>query len=284
MRHQFPLSRPGILRCFGGDRTVPVDPKEAGIDNRFYGELGDRWWEPDGPLSPLHEMTPVRSAYFDAVFATVLGKETIAAGRFVDIGCGGGIVTEEMARRGYPITGVDISAGVLAAAARHAARAGIRIPYRQASAYDTGIPSGRMEGAIASDIFEHLHDLPRAVAEISRILRPGGVLVFDTVNRTWLSLLGAVGVVQNWLRLLPPHTHNWKLFITPRELTLVLRRFGLEMREIRGLSPVAHPLRLLARLLQGRGFGPFTLSRDLRISYMGYAVKEESGPAASGKG
>jgi len=99
------------------------------------------------------------------------------------------------------------------------------------------------------------------------------VLAFDTVNRTRLSLLGAIWVVQKWLRLMPPHTHDWRMFITPGELKAVLSTFGLEVREILGLSPAAHFLRLPYNFWRHRKFGPYKLSSDLRISYIGYAVK-----------
>ncbi len=263
------------LRTMATDRTAAIDARDVSMEYEFYGKLGDRWWDPRGPLSSLHEMTPARARYFDGVFTEVLGRKKIHSGLFADLGCGGGILTEEMARRGYPVIGVDISAGALSAAKRHAAGQGMKnIEYVRGSAYRIPVPSGRITGVIASDVLEHLADLPRAAGELSRILIPGGVLVFDTVNRTLLSLIGAIGVAQYFLRVLPAHTHQWRLFITPRELTSVLERFGLHTREIRGLAPAGNPAQLLFRLWRRRTLGPYTLSRDMRISYIGYAVKE----------
>ena len=254
-------------------RTVPVDPVAVKINNAFYGDLGDLWWDQEGQMAGLHEMTPVRSAYFEQTFIQVLGTEICQSGRFIDVGCGGGILTEALARRGYQITGLDISEGALRAARRHAAKSGVKVEYRRSSAYHLGIKTENVEGVIASDVFEHLHDFARAVSEMARVLKLGGVLAFDTVNRTWRSFLGGIWVLEKWLHLLPPHTHDWRMFITPRELKDVFANFGMEVREIHGLSPVAQSLRLLYNLWKHRKFGPYKLSSDLRISYIGYAVK-----------
>ncbi len=261
------------LRRIAPDRTEAVDPRDVPLENEFYGRLGDRWWDLGGSLSSLHEMTPARAAYFDGVFTAALGENRRRSGLFADVGCGGGILTEAMSRRGYSMIGLDISSGAVAAANRHAAREQLEIRYARGSAYGIPFPSGRITGVIASDVLEHLSDLPRAISELSRILAPGGVLVFDTVNRTLLSLVGAIGVAQNWLRILPPRTHAWRLFITPGELISVLDRFGLETREVRGLSPTGNPVQLFFRLWRRRSLGVYTISRDTRISYIGYAVK-----------
>ncbi len=254
-------------------RTVPVDPMSVRINNTFYDELGDLWWDREGQMSGLHDMTPVRLAYFDQIFIQALGAESCRSGRFIDVGCGGGILTEALAKRGYPITGLDISEGALQAARHHAAGSGVKVEYRRGSACHLGIKTGSMDGVIASDLFEHLYDFPRAVSEMARVLKSGGVLAFDTVNRTWLSLFGGIWIVQKWLQVMPPYTHDWRMFITPGELKAVFSNFGLEVRETHGLSPVAHSLRLLYNLWKYRKFGPYKLSSDLRISYIGYAVK-----------
>ena len=254
-------------------RTAPVDPSIANINNEFYDELAEAWWDPKGSLAGLHEMTPTRINYFHEVFARVLGSAIQQSGQFVDVGCGGGLVTERLAGLGYRIIGYDISERSLDAARRHADLSGIRVEYRKGSAYDLPLPTGSADGLVASDIFEHLHNLPLAVSEMARVLRPGGVLVFDTVNRTWLSLFGGILVTQIWLRLMPPRTHNWKLFIKPKELAVLFARFGLGLKEVRGLSPAGGILKLAFRMLKEGRFGPYEISRDLRISYIGYAVK-----------
>ena len=255
------------------NRTAAVDPASVRINNTFYDVLGDLWWDRQGQMSGLHEMTPVRLAYFDQIFTRLLATKSRHAGRFIDVGCGCGIFTEALARRGYQIIGLDISEGALQAAKRHATATGVKVEYRKSSAYHLAIKTAGVDGVVTSDLFEHLHDFPRAVSEMARVLRVGGVLAFDTVNRTWLSLLGGIWVVQRWLHLMPPHTHDWRMFITPGELKAVFSHFGLEVREIQGLSPAAHFLRLPYILWKHRKFGPYKLSSDFRISYIGYAVK-----------
>lgn len=254
-------------------RTAPVDPASVRIDNTFYDDLGDLWWDREGQMSGLHEMTPVRVEYFHQIFIRSWGTENPQSRRLIDVGCGGGILTEALSRRGYQITGLDISRGALRAGKRHASAHRVKVEYAGGSAYRLGAKTESVDGVVASDLFEHLHDFPGAVSEMARVLKTGGVLAFDTVNRTWLSLLGAIWVVQKWLELMPPHTHDWKMFITPGELKAVFSRFGLEVREIQGLSPAVHFLRLPFYLWKHRKFGPYKLSADLRISYIGYAVK-----------
>ena len=254
-------------------RTAPVDPVSVTIDNAFYDDLGDLWWDREGPMSPLHEMTPVRLVYFDQIFTRLWGTENRHWHRLIDVGCGGGILTEALASRGYQITGLDISQGPLQAGKRHAAASALKVVYGRSSAYHLAIRTQCVDGLIASDLFEHLYDFPRAVSEMARVLKAGGVLAFDTVNRTWLSFLGGIWVAQKWLHLIPPHTHDWRMFITPEELKKVFSNSGLEVREIQGLSPAAHFLRLPYNLWKHRKFGPYKLSSDLRISYIGYAVK-----------
>jgi 2-polyprenyl-6-hydroxyphenyl methylase / 3-demethylubiquinone-9 3-methyltransferase len=254
-------------------RAAPVDPASVRIDNAFYDNLGDLWWDRQGQMSALHEMNPVRLAYFNQIFTRFWGTENHPSRIFIDVGCGGGILTEALAGRDYHITGLDISEGALQAAKRHAAATRVKVEYRRSSAYQLGIKTASVDGVIASDLFEHLHDFPRAVSEMARVLKTGGVLAFDTVNRTWLSFLGGIWVAQKWLHLIPPHTHDWKMFITPEELKKVFSNSGLEVREIQGLSPAAHFLRLPYILWKRRKFGPYRLSSDIRISYIGYAVK-----------
>jgi len=257
-------------------RTAPVDPSSARMNDTFYENLGDLWWDRKGQMSGLHEMTPVRGSYFDQILIRFWGMENYPSRILIDVGCGGGILTEAMAGRGYQITGLDISGGALRVAKRHSAASGVAVKYGRSSAYHLAIKTAGVDAVVASDLFEHLHDFPRAISEMARVLRAGGVLVFDTVNRTWLSLLGGIWVVQKWLHLMPPCTHDWRMFITPGELKTVFSRFGLEVREIRGLSPAVHFLRLPYILWKRRKFGPYKLSSDLRISYIGYAVKSST--------
>jgi 2-polyprenyl-6-hydroxyphenyl methylase/3-demethylubiquinone-9 3-methyltransferase len=264
-----------LIRC---DRTKPVKPPATSINNRFYDDLGDAWWDPRGPVSGLHEMTPARCAYFDRVFREILGPEAPKTGRFVDVGCGGGILAESLAGLGYRVVGVDPSRPSLEEARRHAAKTGAPVEYREGSVYRLELETAGFDGVVISDVLEHLLDLPGAIAEMARVLKPGGVLAFDTVNRTWLSLFGAILVAQKLLRLIPDRTHDWRLFIQPEEMKRLLAGAGMALGEIRGLSPAGSLVALAARILRRRRFGPYEISGDVRLSYIGYAVRKAETP------
>ncbi|WP_434597710.1 bifunctional 2-polyprenyl-6-hydroxyphenol methylase/3-demethylubiquinol 3-O-methyltransferase UbiG [Streptomyces sp. A5-4] len=258
--------------------TGAVDPGRVRIDNEYYEEVGDGWWDPEGPLRALHEMNPARTGYFDRVLRRRLPGQRPQDIRIIDLGCGGGLVAEELASRGYAVTGIDLSPGTVEAARRHAAATGVQVEYRVGSAYGTGLPDGCADAVVASDVLEHFHDLPAALAEIGRLLRPGGVLLFDTVNRTVRSYLLLILVAEKLLGVIQPGTHDWRMFIRPAELARLLPRHGLRPAGIHGLGPARSLPKVLPGLLRRRSLGAFALSDDTSASYIGHAIKP--GPAA----
>lgn len=260
------------------DRTRPVDPRSTRIDNEHYDTFGNAWWDPLGPVAGLHEMNPVRCGYFDEVFKTELPADRSRPDRFLDVGCGGGLLTEALAARGYRMTGIDISESSLEAARRHAAANGVEVRYRQGSAYELEAEAGTIAGAVISDVLEHLHDLPRAVAELARVLRPGGILAFDTINRTVKSYVVMIVLAQNLVSLVEPRTHDWRLFIRPGELRRLLEEHGFEVRDLRGLVPAKSLPAAAASVWRSRQVGGFRLADDLSVSYIGWAVKQ-TGPS-----
>ena len=257
-------------------RTAPLDPRATSIDNACYDTFGDGWWDRSGPAAGLHEVTPIRFEYFDRIFQTRLGPDAKATGTFIDVGCGGGILTEAMARAGYRITGFDVSEPSLEAARRHAAASDVSVTYRSGSAYELDVPTGSVDGVVMSDVLEHLHDLGRAAAEIARVLRPGGVLVFDTVNRTLKSYLLMILAAENLLGMIPKKTHDHRMFISPEELHTVLGGSGLSISELFGMSPKDPILKVFASALRRKRFGDFELSNDLAVSYIGFAARSAS--------
>ncbi len=257
------------------------------IDNRIYDDRGGEWWD---PASPFYQMkvafNPVRAGYVQKVVAGEIGAD-LAGKVALDLGCGGGFLTEEIARLGFETFGLDPSEPSLRAAAAHARNAGLCIGYLGAAGEAIPCKAGACDLVICCDVLEHVRDLPRVVSEVSRVLKPGGVFCYDTFNRTLLSKLVAIKIAQEWRMwaFMPPRLHVWGMFIKPRELRALLRRNGLEWREHRGIVPGASPLRLPGYLRRtARGEWPLselgrravmTESRFTAVMYMGYAVKTE---------
>lgn len=255
------------------------------VDNGVYDRLGASWWDEASLLNLLHgSVTAGRFAYFRDVLARQAG--TAAAGlRVLDIGCGGGFLAEEFAALGCRVTGVDPSPVSVGAARAHAAGRGLRIGYLVGAGEDLPAADAAFGVACCCDVLEHVSDVDRVLGETARVLRPGGLFLFDTVNRTVKSKLLAVKALQEWplTRLTDVAVHDWHMFVTPAELTAALERHGLVPGEITGLGARAKPLAVL-RGLAGARRGRITygeLSRRLdvgrvtstAVSYMGFATR-----------
>jgi 2-polyprenyl-6-hydroxyphenyl methylase/3-demethylubiquinone-9 3-methyltransferase len=259
-----------------------------------YDRLGGSWWDDTSPLNLLHgSVTPGRFAYFGDVLARQFGAGASGL-RVLDIGCGGGFLAEEFAALGYRVTGVDPSPASVGAARAHAAGRGLRIDYRVGAGEELPVPDAAFSVACCCDVLEHVSDVDRVISETARALEPGGLYLFDTVNRTRTSKLLAIKAVQQWplTRITDIAFHDWDMFITPAELADVLERHGLVPGETAGLGTRAGPLTVLRSLASAR-LGRITygeLSRRLQVgrvsstavSYMGFATKREgSGPSGN---
>jgi len=257
------------------------------VDNGVYDRLGGSWWNETSPLNLLHgSITPGRFTYFRGVLARQFG--TGAAGvRVLDIGCGGGFLAEEFAALGCRVTGVDPSRASIGAARAHAAGRDLRIDYLVGAGEDLPVPDAAFSVACCCDVLEHVSDVDRVIGEAARVLEPGGLFLFDTLNRTRTrtSKLIAISAAQRWrlTRLTDIAFHDWDMFITPAELAAVMERHGLAPGETTGLGARATPLAALRSLASAR-LGRITygeLSRRLdvgqvsstAVSYMGYAIK-----------
>jgi 2-polyprenyl-6-hydroxyphenyl methylase / 3-demethylubiquinone-9 3-methyltransferase len=254
------------------------------VNNDLYNRPEDIWWDEREPLSMLHTLlNPARFGYFRDVL-TQLRRDPRGMAA-LDVGCGGGLLAEEFARLGCVVTGVDPSEASLATARAHAQQSGLRIDYRPGAGEDLPFPAAAFELVYCCDVLEHVRDRERVVAEISRVLRPGGIFFFDTINRTLLSRFILITLAQKWrpTRLVPPDLHDWRLFITPAELQGVLRRHALAPGGMVGLQPRIRPLAALRDLwLCKRGtitsgeLGRRLALRagpHLSLSYAGYALK-----------
>jgi 2-polyprenyl-6-hydroxyphenyl methylase / 3-demethylubiquinone-9 3-methyltransferase len=255
------------------------------IDNDVYNHEGEGWWQEDNPLNVLHgSMTPGRFAYFREVL-TNRARPDLGDLRAVDIGCGGGFLSEEFARFGYRVVGVDPSAVSIDTARRHGAASGLNIDYRVGFGERLPVADGEFDLAYCCDVLEHVSDLDAVISETARALKPAGIFLFDTINRTLPSKLLVIKVGQEWrlTRFIDTTLHDWAMFIKPEELAIILSRHGLQIVEIVGLGPRStKPVVLLNFIRANRGRISYgELSRRLnfgqvkgtRISYMGYATK-----------
>lgn len=255
------------------------------VDNGIYDRPGDLWWDAGQPLNAIRTgLNPARLEYLGRVLAE-RGLDPRGS-HIVDIGCGGGLLAEELAGLGAAVTGVDPSLPALAVARRHAAGSGVSIDYKVGAGEHLPLPDACADIACCVDVLEHVDDLDAVLAETARILTPGGLYVFDTINRTRLSRLVMIKVLQEWpvTACVPRDLHDWHRFITPAELHTALARHGLRPGGTVGLSPRLSPPRLVQLLWQLRRGkisyaqfgerGRLAISTDRRVSYAGHAVKD----------
>jgi 2-polyprenyl-6-hydroxyphenyl methylase/3-demethylubiquinone-9 3-methyltransferase len=238
-------------------------------DLSIYDRFADVWWEGSPRwLRTLHALVPARLAHFDPIVGDWRGR------RVLDLGSGGGFMAEAMARRGARVTGVDPSAPAIAAARRHAEAGGLAIDYRVGTGEAIPLTDGAVDIVVCVDVLEHVEDAARVLAEVARVLAPGGLFLFDTIDRNPLAAFVMVTLGETVLRLVPRGTHDPARFIRPAELRRLARDAGLMPGPFRGFGP-----RGLARGL-GRGpdlaFGPWPTTA---VQYLGSARKAATGGA-----
>ena len=220
-----------------------------------FDALAAEWWDPHGPMQPLHMMNPPRAAWVAERVRRRLG----AGVAVLDVGCGAGLLAEALAREGFAVTGLDAGAEVIAAARAHAEGQGLDLTYRQGTAEALAAEGAKFPVVTALEIIEHVTDPAAFLVSLKALLAPGGLLFLSTLNRTPKSYAVAKLGAEYMLRLLPVGTHDWKRFITPVELGGLCRAAGLRLADTAGLSysPLA------------RGF---KASRDLSVNYIAMAV------------
>jgi 2-polyprenyl-6-hydroxyphenyl methylase/3-demethylubiquinone-9 3-methyltransferase len=256
------------------------------VDNQLYDRLSETWWSDDGTLSLLRTgLNPARFPWLRQTLTETLGRDPQGL-RILDVGCGGGLLAEEFARIGCRVTGVDPSSGSLDVARAHAAVAGLEIDYRLASGERLPFDDGAFAAVYCCDVLEHVDDVGATIREIARVLQPGGVFLYDTINRTLRSRLVMIKLLQEWdaTRCMEPNLHDWLMFIKPTELRAQLERAGLRPSDdVVGIAPGAKPPALVKALRAhrkgtidstelGRRLAMHE-SRDRSILYAGYALK-----------
>jgi 2-polyprenyl-6-hydroxyphenyl methylase / 3-demethylubiquinone-9 3-methyltransferase len=233
-----------------------VDQDEVARFSRLAGE----WWDPHGPMAALHKFNPVRLAYIRDRAAEHFGRDarglaSLAGLRFLDIGCGGGILCEPLARLGASVLGADPSAKNIAVARAHAARSGLAIDYRDTTAEALAEAGEMFDVVLAMEVVEHVTDVGLFMGRAAALVKPGGLLFVATLNRTAKSFALAIVGAEYILRWLPRGTHRWDKFVTPNELEIAIEQSGLR---ITGDSGVIY------NLFADR----WQLSRDMDVNYM----------------
>jgi 2-polyprenyl-6-hydroxyphenyl methylase / 3-demethylubiquinone-9 3-methyltransferase len=215
--------------------TVDADEIEG------FAKFAHDWWDPEGAFRPLHRLNPARLRFLRDHFAAHFGRDPKSHRPFrgltlLDIGCGGGIVAEPMARLGFNVTGIDADATTIAVARAHARGAGLKIDYREAAAEDLARAKRRFDAVVALEVVEHASDPGLFLETASALVRPGGAFAASTLNRTAKAFLIAILGAEYLLRWLPRGTHQWSKFVRPSELAAALRRGRLEIGAVAGLG------------------------------------------------
>ena len=216
--------------------TSTVDAEEV---ERF-SRIADEWWDLNGKFKPLHQINPLRIGFIRDKVCAHFGKNLDATApltglKVLDIGCGGGLICEPMARLGANITGIDASDKNIAVASLHAQKSGLNVDYRATTAEDLLTTGARFDVVLALEIVEHVADVEAFVSASCELLNPGGVMIWSTMNRTAKAYALAIIGAEYVLRWLPHGTHDWKKFLKPSELSAYLRHSGAEVMEITGM-------------------------------------------------
>jgi 2-polyprenyl-6-hydroxyphenyl methylase/3-demethylubiquinone-9 3-methyltransferase len=225
--------------------TANADPLEI----QKFSELAHRWWDPTSEFRPLHEINPLRLEWINS-------RVPLSGKNVIDIGCGGGVLSESMARKGAKVTGIDLSKKALKVADLHSLESGVEVRYKLIAAEDmTAEEPGQFDVVTCMEMLEHVPDPAAIVRAAATLVKPGGHVFFSTLNRNPKSYLFAVIGAEYVLRMLPRGTHDYAKFITPAELSGFIRAAGLQLDGMKGLS--YNPLTKI-----------YSLNQDTGVNYM----------------
>ncbi|MDG9668120.1 bifunctional 2-polyprenyl-6-hydroxyphenol methylase/3-demethylubiquinol 3-O-methyltransferase UbiG [Hahella sp. CR1] len=232
---------------------TPVENVDLSEVKKFE-DLAHRWWDAESEFKPLHEINPLRLDFIDER-AALPGK------RVLDVGCGGGILSESMARRGAHVVGIDMGEAPLSVARLHGLESGVSVDYRRTTIEELAEAEAESFDVVTCmEMLEHVPDPASVIAACARVAKPGADLFFSTINRNPKSFLFAIVGAEYVLKMLPRGTHEWKKFIKPNELAAWLRRTDLDLCEMRGMT--YNPL-----------LKEYKLGDDVDVNYLMHAVK-----------
>jgi 2-polyprenyl-6-hydroxyphenyl methylase/3-demethylubiquinone-9 3-methyltransferase len=241
-----------------------IDPDEVAK----FEAMAAEWWDPAGTFKPLHMLNPCRLDYINAQIAAEFDRDPgtrapFSGLRMLDVGCGGGLLSEPLARLGADVVGVDAAAGNIPVAALHAAQSGLVIDYRHTTAEDMAAAGEAFDVVLVMEVVEHVADPAVLLSACRQMLRPGGLLICSTLNRTPQSFAKAIVGAEYLMGWLPRGTHDWSKFITPDELSAALGTAGLDPVDAKGF--VFNPVTWQWSLSE----------RDLGVNYVTTSVKRE---------
>jgi len=221
-----------------------------------FSSKADDWWNSNGAFGALHKMGPVRVAYIKAQALPHFRRKAHSPQpfrhlQFLDVGCGGGLLAEALARLGAKVTGIDVSPEAIDVARRHAREEGLSVTYRTGSAESLARSRAKFDAVFALEVVEHVADIGSFLKALARLLKPGGLLILSTLNRTPKSFLFSVLAAEYLLGWTPKGTHDWMKFKRPSELSVLLESLGLHVRNVSGVvfDPLTGAFRLEPRLL-----------------------------------
>lgn len=229
-----------------------VDPREIAK----FEQLANRWWDRESEFKPLHDINPLRVNYIDE-------RAPLAGKRVLDVGCGGGILSEAMAQRGATVSAIDMGEGPLAVAKIHLLESGLDIDYQQSTAEAYAEQhAGEFDTVTCLEMLEHVPEPASVIQALATLLKPGGQLFLSTISRNPKAWLLAVFGAEQVLGLLPKGTHDYEKFILPSEMARWLRTSKLELQNISGMSynPIS---------------GVYSLGSDVDVNYLAHAVKAQ---------
>ena len=232
-----------------------------------FAKLAGEWWDANGPFKPLHRINPLRLTYIRDQLCRRFARDPKQGGSLkglsvLDIGCGGGLVAEPLARLGAAVTGIEPAPENVEAAKAHAKGAGLDIDYRPVTAEALACENVAFDAVLLLEVVEHVPDVPLFLKSVASLVKPGGVMILSTLNRTLKAYALAIVGAELILRWLPAGTHDWNRFVTPEELRAALARAGLTVSDVTGM--VYNPLA-----------DEWLLSRDTGVNYFATALRPD---------
>ncbi len=231
-------------------QTLNIDPQEIAK----FEELASRWWDPDSEFKPLHDINPLRLDFIDQ-------RASLADKTVVDVGCGGGILSESMAQRGANVTGIDMGEAPLSVARLHQLESGVKVEYRQITAEELAEEQPQTYDVVTClEMLEHVPNPASVIRACAELAKPGGHVFFSTINRNPKAYMFAIVGAEYLLKMLPKGTHDYSKFIKPSELEGWIREADLSLRELTGMS--YNPLSRT-----------YSLGHDVSVNYLMYCQK-----------